>query len=106
MKLLNRKIFKNAFDRYGKRLRVIPILENEARWHLHAAIEPPIHMSFEQFKAEIICCWHKTDWGYQDIVVNKDADERWMNYMLKIWQKPDFEYWSDCIDLESLYNPC
>ena len=46
MNLLNRAVFGNAARRYGKRLRVIAVLEKglNSPWHYHAAIEPPGHI--------------------------------------------------------------
>ena len=79
MHLLNRAVYGNAARRYGKKLRVLPILENgtffeqgtdgnrrfRRRWHFHAAIEPPPHIGPDQFKAIIHKCWCKVDWGYR-----------------------------------------
>jgi hypothetical protein len=45
---------------------VIAVIEKhiDGRWHYHAAIEPPQHLSAEAFETLIRDCWHKTDWGY------------------------------------------
>src|SRR5208282_5946263 len=58
MNLLNRAVYGAAFRRYGKRLRVLPVLEKgevraralrswhggtSGRWHIHCAIELPSH---------------------------------------------------------------
>src|ERR1700747_2441152 len=58
MNLLNRAVYGAAFRRYGKRLRVLPVLEKGevracalrswdwgtfGRWHIHCAIELPSH---------------------------------------------------------------
>ena len=52
MHLLNSKIYKNAYSRYNKSLRVIDVLERyqDGRWHIHFAIEPPEYMSEFKFK--------------------------------------------------------
>jgi hypothetical protein len=107
MHLMNRSIYKNAFERKGKRLRVIGILEKAelGRWNYHAAIEPPAHLSPEDFETLIRDRWSRVDWGYREIEVEFNADQRWVNYMLKPWQKAGLEVWSDAIDLEHLYNP-
>ena len=118
MHLLNRAVYGNAARRYGKKLRVLPILENgtffeqgtdgnrrfRRRWHFHAAIEPPPHIGPDQFKAIIHKCWSKVDWGYREIEVRPNADRGWINYMLKRRQKSEFYAWSDCIDWGSLHN--
>jgi len=107
MNLLNRAVYGNAVRRHGKRLRVIAVVEKETsgRWHLHVAIEPPIHMTFEQFAATIRSCWRKTDWGYDELMVRRGANEGWIEYMLKSRQKSDLDAWIDCIDLDTLHNP-
>jgi hypothetical protein len=108
MNVLNRAVFGNAFRRHGKRLRVIPVLEkkNDGRWNFHAAIEPPNHLTFEQFKTAISISWDRTtDWGYWRILVRPNANRGWIDYMLKPSQKSGLEAWIDCIDLECLNNP-
>jgi hypothetical protein len=107
LNLLNRAVYKNAFKRHRKRLRVIPVLEKEldGRWHYHAAIEPPPQLDFAHFESLIRACWAKTHWGYQRIQVRPNANSGWINYMLKSRQKADFDTWADCIDWESFHNP-
>jgi hypothetical protein len=107
MKRLNNAVYGNTTRRYRRRLRVIPVLEKDAngRWHFHAAIEPPLHMDFEDFEERIHACWSRLDWGYRITFVRDNADKGWVNYMLKLRQKSEFENWSDCIDWGSLHNP-
>lgn len=107
MKLLNKESYGTAYRRYGKRLRVIPVLEKHAdgRFHLHAAIEPPSHIAPEQFRSLVKKCWSRTQWGYDKTLVRFDADQGWIDYMLKPKQKSGFEAWSDCIVWNSLHNP-
>jgi hypothetical protein len=56
--MLNRAVFGNATRRYGKRLRLIAVLEKELNgpWHYHAAIEPPPHLSADQFESLVRDC--------------------------------------------------
>jgi hypothetical protein len=98
MNLLNRRTYGKASYRYGKRINVMPILEKEkhGRWHINAAIEPPVHMDAAKFEELIQLCWRKTDWGYDRITIDKSADRGWINYMLKPSQKSEFEAWVDC----------
>jgi hypothetical protein len=107
MHRMNRSIYKNAFERYGKRLRVIGVLEKAevGRWNYHAAIELPTHLTPEQFETLIRNCWSGMHWGYCKMKIEFDADQTWVNYMLKPWQKSGLEVWADAIDLEHLYNP-
>jgi hypothetical protein len=118
MNLLNRAVYGNAFKRHRKRLRVLPVLEGGVlpmlpefpkevakRWHIHCAIEPPAHMDATGFERLICECWSKVDWGYRRTLVRDSANDGWIDYMLKPWQKSDFYDWSDSIDWENLYNP-
>ena len=107
MKLLNEKTYGNAFRRHGKQLKVIPVVEKSrmGRFHLHAAIEPPKHIPNERFRELVEECWSRTDWGYRKTKIRFNADQGWVDYMLKENQKSGFEAWSDCIDWNSFYNP-
>ena len=107
MERLNNAVYGNAARRYRKRLRVIAVLEKElyGRWHYHAAIELPAHISLVNFERLIHESWGKTHWGYDRVQVRDNADQRWVRYMLKPRQKSGFETWSDCIDWDPLHNP-
>ena len=76
---------------------LIAVLEKDllGRWHFHAAIEPPAHLSPEQFDKEIRCCWAKTHWAYREVMVRDNADPGWLKYMFKQRQKSGLEHWSD-----------
>jgi hypothetical protein len=127
MKMLNRAAYGNAARYRSKRLRVLPILEKakDGRWHYHAAIELPAHLTREQFTAQVCWCWSKTHWGHRiiDLQFNFNppwlralqgkvyslqgvhASGGWINYLLKERGKAGLESWFDCIDLSSLHNP-
>jgi hypothetical protein len=106
-KLLDRTVYGNAVRRYGKRLRVISVLEKSAdgRWHIHAAIEPPRHIKPFDFRVLIHECWRKVDWAHKEMKVGVYRDAGWIDYMLKPKQKSGLEVWSDCIDWTCFYNP-
>ena len=96
----------------GAGCRVIAVVEKElgGRFHIHAAIEPPRHMSRESFERMVEQCWLKTDYGYGRIhFAHKsdggEPDSGWIAYMLKAKQKSGLEDWSDCIDWDSFHNP-
>jgi hypothetical protein len=105
--LLNRAVYGSAVRRHGKRLRVIDVVEKDGdvRWHIHAAIEPPMRLGAAEFERLIHNCWRPTDWGHCRIQVRPDADQEWVAYMLKSSQKSGLENWFDCIDLDCLHNP-
>src|SRR5215469_13194875 len=118
MNLLNKEVYGAAFRRYGKRLRVLPVVEKgevhanalrswergtSGRWHIHRAIELPSHLDAVALEKLIRRCWAKVDLGYSRILVRDCADAGWINYMLKDRQKPEFDGVIDC--KESLHNP-
>jgi hypothetical protein len=120
MNLLNRAVYGAAFRRYRKRLRVLPVLEKgefcaravrsrqraaPGRWHIHCAIELPLHFDAVNFENLIRRCWTKVAWGYKRILVRDGANAGWIDYMLKGRQKSEFEALVDCIIIESLHNP-
>ena len=120
MNLLNRAVYGAAFRRYGKSLRVLPVLEKgevraralrswdrgtSGRWHIHCAIELPSHFDGIALEKLIRDCWAKVEWGYGRILVRDGANAGWINYMLKDRQKSEFDGFVDCIIIESLHNP-
>jgi hypothetical protein len=92
---------------YGKRLRVIAILEKSegGRWHYHAAIEPPTFIDHIAFGELAMKTWSETDsgYGYGDVCLN--ANSGWITYMTKRRTKSPFEHYFDCIDTDAFYNP-
>jgi hypothetical protein len=120
MNLLNRAVYGTAFRRHGKRLRVLPVLEKgevrtrtlrswehgtSGRWHIHCAIELPLHLDAVALESLIRDCWAKVEWGYRRILVRDGANAGWIDYMLKDRQKSEFDGLFDFILIESLYNP-
>jgi hypothetical protein len=120
MNLLNRAVYRTAFRRHGKRLRVLPVLEKSAacaralrsgergtsgRWHIHCAIELPTHVDAVALEKLIRHCWAKVEWGCGGILVRDDTDVGWIKYMLKGRQKSEFDALLDCVIIEALYNP-
>jgi len=107
MNRLNRAIYGKAFRRYGKRLRVIPVLEKDGdgRFHFHAAVEHPEHVTAWRFEMAVRESWCGTDWACDRISIEFRADEGWVDYMLKPRQKSGLDAWSDCIDWSCFFNP-
>jgi hypothetical protein len=118
--LLNRAACGAAFRRYGKRLRVLPVLEKgevsasalrswergrSGRWHIHCAIELPAHLDAVALEKLIRYCWAKVELSYGRILVRDGANAGWISYMLKDRQKSEFDGLLDCIMVESLHNP-
>jgi hypothetical protein len=94
MNLLNRAVYGAAFRRYGKSLRVLPVLEKgevraralrswehgtSGRWHIHCAIELPSHFDAIALESLIRDCWAKVEWGYGRILVRDGANAGWID---------------------------
>jgi hypothetical protein len=120
MNLLNRATYGAAFRRYGKRLRVLPVLEKgevrtsalrawergaSGRWHIHCAIELPSHLDAIALERLIRLCWSQVQWACGRILVRDRANAGWIDYMLKGRQKSVFDGFFDCILVESFHNP-
>jgi hypothetical protein len=117
LNLLNREVYGAAFRRYGKRLRVLPVLEKgevhttalrswergaSGRWHIHCAIELPSHLDAIALEKLIRRCWAKVELGYGRILVRDCADAGWINYMLKDRQKSEFDGFVDSIIVDGV----
>ena len=75
------------------------------RWHVHCAIELPLHLDAVALEKLIRRCWAKVEWAYGRILIRDRADAGWISYMLKDRQKSEFDGFVDCIMIESFNNP-
>ena len=120
MNLLNKAAYGSAFRRYGKRLRVLPVLEKgqvrasalrpwergaSGRWHIHCAIELPLHFDAFALERLVRACWARVELSLGRILVRDCANVGWIRYMLKRRQKSEFDGLLDCVMIESLHNP-
>jgi hypothetical protein len=120
MNLLNKAVYGSAFRRHGKRLRVLPVIERGevyapslrqcergtfGRWHIHCAIELPVHFDAFTLEKLVRVCWAKVELSSSRILVRDRADAGWIRYMLKDRQKSEFDGLLDCVIIESLHNP-
>ncbi len=117
MTALNAAAYKKAYKRFGKRLRVIPVLEKghlpsslekETKWHWNLAIEPPSHIEPAAFQQLLKECWKEIEWSHHCWAARLPTQEdsrKWLNYILKNRQKSFAEAWVDCVDWERLHNP-
>lgn len=85
---LNRAVFKNAFQRFGHQVNVMPVQECTDRIHYHLLVEvPSSHKDMESFEILMKGCWQKTKFGYQETCIKVIDDEnslhRWCNYITK-----------------------
>ena len=99
MNRLNTKIYGNSFKRYGKRIEVIPVLENsrDNRLHYHILIKRPERISSIRFKFMIKEEWNKTKFGYEEVCFNEETNNGWVNYITK-------SRGEDKVDWESFYR--
>jgi hypothetical protein len=99
--VLNRKVYGRAASRYGKSVSVIPIMEggDDKRLHYHAMIDCPADHLQEAFPDAIASSWRSTQWGYDQIDVQPQADEGWLAYMTKLRDKADFASAIDWINV-------
>lgn len=94
---LCRRIYKNAARRGLKRLKVIPVVEQDTggRFHYHIAIDRPAHVPPEYFAELIIENWQRTRFGYEQVHIVTGADDGWIDYMAKFRSKANY---ADAID--------
>jgi hypothetical protein len=85
LNVLNQTVFGNAYRRYGKKLKVIPVIEMSAwdRLHYHLSLEKPDFISEERFNQLITSSWMKTDFARREIDVQKIYSSGWTSYCLK-----------------------
>lgn len=94
-RLLNSRLFGNAYKRHGRQLAMLVVREDEAwhRHHIHAIIEKPTSLTIEEFITLVVECWGKTRFGYREHhfekPTDKDRETGWLNYCLKKRTKDD-----------------
>lgn len=91
LNLMNKQVYGSAARRHGKQLPVFPVQEGgkDKRLHYHLAIDCPRDELVEVFPAMVIASWQKTLWGFSQIDV-QPCDQRWVNYITKLRDKPDY----------------
>lgn len=100
---LNRQIYGNAARRYGKRVRVIPVLEGcaDKRFHFHCMIDCPRPELAPTFGMLVAQTWKSTQFGYREVLV-EPGDLGWVAYMTKLRDKEDM---ASSIDWMNYHNP-
>ena len=106
MRALNRRVYKSAYVRHGKRLQTMAILEKsvEGRYHFHAAIESPKYMAQELFCKLAMDVWLEQYFGYGHGDAKANADRGWIDYMTKIRTKDGFDHYFDCLDIDTFHS--
>ena len=86
---LNTKLFGNGYKRFNKQLQMLVVREvsSNHRHHLHCIIEQPQRIGFEQFTHLIEEVWKSTDFGYEEIHIEKPSsqlrEDGWLSYIMK-----------------------
>lgn len=87
LNLVNYSFFGKAFQRFRKRLKVVPALEASflsKRLHYHALMERPAEVDFERFCEIIRGKWARTQWGDRQVHIKPATEpEGWLAYITK-----------------------
>ena len=90
---LNRLLFGASARRYGKGVKLFPVIESSAdkRIHIHAIIDCPDHINDTDFSNKIDEAWSKTNWGYRHTHIQPIRDDGWASYITKFSQKTEYD---------------
>ena len=83
---MNRKVYKNAFSRHGKKIEVIPVLEtsHSGRLHYHLLIRNPRPENGLWFRLRFLECWQQTDFADKEHKFDDAYDVNgWLQYITK-----------------------
>jgi len=95
LNVLNQKVFGNQVKRFGKRLRVLPVLEMSKgnRLHYHLTLENPFPNNPNRFSDLIEVVWNKTKFGHRHIHIHKNVNWEWNDYITKFNNSKDQIDW-------------
>lgn len=108
--VLNRKVFGNGYRRFGKELQMLVVREvsTNQRHHIHCIIEFPQRYEFSTFKNLIFDVWRNTDFGYEEIHIekpsSKEREDGYLGYIMKKRTKVSFEQSIDWMNSSVLYH--
>ena len=104
MNRLNQSYLRNSYRRYGVRLTVIPIKEENkiVRPHFHCVIDNPFPERDREFVNLVKTCWKETVLGQGQIDIQRMVDFGWIDYMTKLEKKGNI---ADSIDWENMVVP-
>ena len=99
---LNQSVYGNGYRRFGKELKMLVVQETSEnnRLHIHCVIEHDHRLSEDKFDYLIRSIWSKTDFGYDQVHIEKPSDQLrqdgWLTYIMKRRTKKNY---TDCLDL-------
>lgn len=98
---VNSQCLGKKASRFGHRIPVVSVLEGTKakRLHYHLMMDWPKDDTAKDISKTISANWQKTLWGYNQIDVQTNADEGWINYITKVRDKEDY---SSSIDWENI----
>lgn len=108
--VLSRKVFGNGYRRFGKELQMLVVREvsTNQRHHIHCIIELPQRYEFLTFKNLIFDVWRNTDFGYEEIHIekpsSKEREDGYLGYIMKKRTKVSFEQSIDWMNSSVLYH--
>lgn len=97
--------FGMGAKRRGRRVRAIPVMEGGSRpddthIHYHLQLDVPDGWTLDDWKQTAASEWQKVRWASAKQNCFRDvADEGWLEYILKLRDKPSF---IDAVDFENL----
>ena len=86
IRMINQRVFRNAFHRKGLRVNVCPTLEGigSNNLHFHCIFETPEKWSVEDFMQLVDNIWtQRIDFGAEEIVLKSEINEGWIDYITK-----------------------
>lgn len=104
MNRLNQSYLQNSYRKYGNRLTVIPVKEENStvRPHYHCVIDNPFPERDREFVNLVKTCWKETVLGQGQIDIQRMVDFGWIDYMTKLEKKGNI---ADSIDWENMVVP-
>jgi len=81
---------------------MVSVVETSAddRLHYHCIIDRPYYCTFERFCVVVREQWRRTEFGYNQVHIEDQANAGWTNYILKQRQKSSL---LDSIDCDNCY---
>ena len=97
MNRVNRATYGKAFQRFGRRLNVIPSLESSSsnRLHYHLILQSPCPEDPNRAEQLIEYAWTSTRYGYQQTHVHHQIDHGWTDYITKLKTASDGIDWEN-----------
>ena len=92
--VINKKVFGNSSQRYGKKLQSLVVREvsGSGRHHLHVIMEIPETMGFQEYSHLIRKTWASTSYGYGEVHIvipeSDDLRDGYLKYIMKNRTKP------------------